>query len=85
MEKSVIYILAGFIDGIILSLVGFVEKFNRFKPSSFVINILIASIVGADVGALENTESQVSFLAGYAGTDFIENLYRIKLLKNNGV
>jgi hypothetical protein len=25
-----------------------------------------------------DTEWQVSFLAGYAGTDFIENLYKIK-------
>jgi len=31
---------------------------------------------------LVDTEWQVSFLAGYAGTDFIENLYKIKIFKD---
>jgi hypothetical protein len=31
---------------------------------------------------LADTEWQVSFLTGYAGTDFIENLYKIKLARN---
>jgi len=35
--------------------------------------------VGAAAGILADTEWQVSFLTGYAGTDFIENLYKIKL------
>ena len=83
MEKYLIYILAGFIGGIIRGLVGFVknktiEKADHFKPSYFVVTILIAGIVGAAAGALADTEWQVSFLAGYAGTDFIENLYKIK-------
>ena len=87
MEKYLIYILAGFLGGIIRGLVGFVknktiEKTDHFKPSYFVITILIAGIVGAAAGALADTEWQISFLAGYAGTDFIENLYKIRLFKN---
>ena len=39
----------------------------------------IESEVGGAVEVLADTEWQVSFLAGYAGTDFIENLYKIKL------
>jgi len=86
MEKYLIYILAGFLGGIIRGLVGFVknktiEKADHFKPSYFVLTILIAGIVGAAAGALADTEWQVSFLAGYAGTDFIENLYKIKISK----
>lgn len=88
MEKYLIYILAGFLGGIIRGLVGFVknktiEKANHFKPSYFVVTILIAGVVGAAAGALADTEWQVSFLAGYAGTDFIENLYKIKVYKKN--
>jgi uncharacterized membrane protein YeaQ/YmgE (transglycosylase-associated protein family) len=84
MEKFLIYLFAGFIGGIIRGLVGFVknktiEKANHFKPSYFAITILISGIVGAAAGILVDTEWQVSFLAGYAGTDFIENLYKIKL------
>ena len=84
MEKYLIYILAGFIGGIIRGLVCFVknkviEKADHFKPHYFLVTILISGIVGATAGALADTEWQVSFLAGYAGTDFIENLYKIKI------
>jgi hypothetical protein len=42
------------------------------------VTILISGIVGAAAGILADTEWQVSFLAGYAGTDFIENLYKME-------
>ncbi|MBU1130977.1 hypothetical protein KJ840_02485 [Patescibacteria group bacterium] len=86
MEKYFIYISAGFLGGIIRGLVGFVknktiEKANHFRPSYFVVTILISGVVGGVAGILADTEWQVSFLAGYAGTDFIENLYKIKLAR----
>lgn len=40
---------------------------------------MIAGIVGAAAGALADTEWQISFLAGYAGTDFILSKICIKL------
>jgi uncharacterized membrane protein YfcA len=84
MEQFLIYLLAGFCGGIIRGLVGFVknktlEKANHFKPTYFLVTMAISGIVGAAAGILANTEWQVSFLAGYAGTDFIENLYKIKI------
>lgn len=84
MEKYLIYLIAGFTGGIIRGLVGLIknktiEKANHFKPPYFLITILISGIVGASAGLLADTEWQISFLAGYAGTDFIENLYKIKL------
>ena len=84
MEKFLFYLLAGFSGGIIRGLVGFIknkaiEKANHFKTSYFLITILISGVVGASAGLLADTEWQVSFLAGYAGTDFIENLYKIKI------
>ncbi len=89
MEKYLIYILAGFMGGIIRGLVGLVknktiEKADHFKLSYFVITILISGIVGAAAGILADTEWQISFLAGYAGTDFIENLYKIKIKRKYG-
>jgi len=86
MNKFLIYFLAGFLGEIVRGLVGFVknktiEKVNHFKPSYFVVTILISGVVGAAAGALADTEWQVSFLAGYAGTDFIESLYKIKIKK----
>ncbi len=74
-KKYLIYFLAGFSGGIIRGLVGFVknktiEKANHFKPEYFFITIAISGIVGAASGILADTEWQVSFLAGYAGTDW---------------
>ena len=82
MEKYLIYLLDGFVGGIIRGLVGFVknktiEKANHFKPEYFLITILISGVVGAAAGILADTEWQVSFLAGYAGTDFIENYTKL--------
>ena len=90
MEKYLIYLLAGFVGGIIRGLVGFVknktiEKANHFKPEYFLITIVISGIVGAAAGILADTEWQVSFLAGYAGTDFIESLYKIKIGKAHNI
>ena len=84
MEKYLIYLLAGFCGGIIRGLVGFfknktIEKPNHFQPEYFMITIAISGIVGATTGILADSEWQISFLAGYAGTDFIENLYKIKI------
>ena len=84
MEKILIYLIAGFLGGIVRGLVGFIknktlEKANHFKPQYFLMTILISGIVGAAAGILADTEWQVSFLAGYAGTDFIENLNKIRL------
>lgn len=86
MEKYLIYILAGFTGGIVRGLVGFVknktiEKANHFKPQYFLITILISGVVGGAAGALADSDWKVSFLAGYAGTDFIESLYKIRLGK----
>ncbi|MFH1244267.1 MAG: hypothetical protein V1487_01680 [bacterium] len=74
MEKFLIYLFAGFLGGVIRGLVGFVK--NK--------TILISGVVGSAAGILVDTEWQVSFLPGYAGTDFIENLYKIKITQKIG-
>ena len=87
MEKFFIYFLAGFSGGIVRGLVGFIknktlEKADHFKLQYFLATVAISGIVGAAAGILADTEWQVSFLAGYAGTDFIESLYKIKIGKS---
>ncbi len=39
----------------------------------------MSGIVDTTAGILADTEWQVSFSAGYAGTNFIESLYKIKI------
>ena len=83
MEKYLIYLLSGFVGGIIRGLMGFVknktiEKANHFKPEYFLITIAISGIVGAVAGILADTEWQGSLFAGYAGTPFFSKPLQIK-------
>lgn len=89
MEISLL--VAGFGGGLIRGLVGFVKhqysyKNVGFKPTYFVIMTLISGIIGLGAGWLASgVLSEVAsgdihfyaFLAGYAGGDFIENVYKI--------
>ena len=66
MGRYLIYLLAGFMGGIIRGLVLFVEsktveETEHFKTSYFIVTILISGIVGAAAGALADTKWQVSF------------------------
>lgn len=86
-------LLAGFAGGVIRGLVGFTKhqysyKNVGFKWGYFVIMTLISGIIGLAAGwlargyvASEQLTAEVSafftFIAGYAGGDFIENVYKI--------
>jgi hypothetical protein len=78
-------LLFGLIGGFIRGLVGFrkdkVLRNGKFRVAYLVISVIISAIVGAAAGALAGQSWQISFLAGYAGTDFIESLYMMKLAR----
>jgi len=85
-------LLAGFAGGAIRGIVGFVKhqysyKNVGFKWWYFLLMVFISGIVGLAAGwlvkgvveldgTLEVTKFY-SFIAGYAGGDFIENVYKI--------
>ena len=94
MEWSIL--LSGFAGGIIRGLVGYIKYQTSYKNVPFklwyFLSVIIASgiiglaagwIVGGVValdGTLEITKFY-AFVAGYAGGDFIENVYKIILKK----
>lgn len=54
------------------------KKMNGWYFISFV---LLSSVVGVFAGAIIGGSWTISFLAGYAGSDLLESLYKYRLLK----
>jgi hypothetical protein len=82
-----IQFLAGGLGGLIRGLVG-IYKSQTFDPKNFTFDwkpfvawIVVAVIVGQFAGIVFNGDWRASMMAGYAGSDFIENLYKLSLAK----
>ncbi|MBI5358361.1 hypothetical protein HZB69_01895 [Candidatus Amesbacteria bacterium] len=70
--------------GLVRALVG-ISKSQTFNPESFKLqwkyfafSIFISVIVGQMSGLIFNGDWRASLLAGYAGSDFLESLYKLK-------
>lgn len=76
--------LAGGMGGLVRGLVGIYKSYVT-NPKTFVfdwklfgISILVSVITGQMAGVIFNSDWRSSLLAGYAGSDFLESLYKIK-------
>lgn len=77
-------VLVGALGGAVRALVGVLKymeqsrRERRFRVGYFACSILISAVIGGFAGALSSGSWKIAGLAGYAGTDFIESLYKIK-------
>lgn len=84
METLLPLILFGILGGLVRSLVGIVKYFEKNKQNQKVrfwylgFSLFVAAIVGGVAGAIANHDWRLAIIAGYAGTDFLEGLYKIK-------
>jgi len=85
MENLLQPIIFGILGGLLRALVGIVKYFEKNKRQKefgiwyLVFSLIVSAIVGAVAGVMANTEPKFAFIAGYAGTDFIEGLYKIRM------
>ncbi len=86
-------LLAGFGGGVVRGLVGYIKYRNSYKntpfmPSYFAFSVLVSGVVGLlvawvtqDLGVtflgLSTITPALALIIGYAGGDFIENLFKI--------
>ena len=84
MEFTIAHAIGGLVGGIIRGLVG-ITKSSSFTPQNFKFqwqyfgfSLLVAVIVGVLSGVIADGDWRLSLLAGYAGVDFLESLYRLK-------
>lgn len=76
--------LAGGMGGLVRAIVGITKakEFNqnnfKFQWKYFLITIIVSIIVGQMSGLILNADWRMSLLAGYAGSDFLESLYKLR-------
>lgn len=84
-------VLAGFIGGLVRGLVGISKKVRSKGPEAdvninhqyLVLTLLSSGGIGLLVGVFLSDDVRFALLAGYAGTDFLENAYKIKMRQQN--
>ena len=91
MVETILYVfLAGFIGGVIRGLMGITKYINatpskkrKVRKDWIILNLLSSGGLGLLVGVFIAEDIRFALLAGYAGTDFIENLFKIKMKTRN--
>jgi len=78
-------LLLGVLGGLVRALVGILKYMERNRKEKsirlwyVVFSLLVSAIVGGLAGILVEGDWRLAIAAGYAGTDFIEGLYKIKM------
>ncbi len=79
MEEVMLAGLLGGVGGLTRGFVGLLKALSlrrRILWGYYAITVLIALIIGIFTGIVFNFDPRLSLLAGYAGTDIIEGIYK---------
>ena len=79
MDPNLLAGLLGALGGLTRGLVGLLKALSLRRKilwTYYSITVLIALIIGAFVGIIFNFDPRLSLLAGYAGTDILEGIYK---------
>ncbi len=79
MEPLVLAGLLGGIGGLTRGVVGLLKALSlrrRILWGYYLITVLIALIIGIFIGIIFDFDPRLSLLAGYAGTDILEGIYK---------
>ena len=79
MDITVLSGLLGGIGGLTRGVVGLLKALSmrrRILSGYYLITVLIAVVIGIFVGIIFNFDYRLSLLAGYAGTDILEGIYK---------
>jgi len=80
MDYTLLFI--GFLGGVIRGLTGFIKhqlsyKEVKFNLAYFFLMVFLSGIIGMLVSSFLGGDYILCFVVGYAGGDFIENIYKI--------
>jgi len=82
MQEVAIFVLVGALGGLVRALYGLmksVSKNKKFSSGHFLITIITAGVIGGILGSVFTTTYNVAALAGYVGTDVLENVFKATL------
>jgi len=76
--------LFGLIGGIVRGVVGIVKSQRskkKFNAGYFIFTIICSGVIGLFAGMLISADYKLTMLAGYAGIDLIESIYKLSKSK----
>ncbi len=79
METLLLSAILGGVGGLTRGVVGLLKALSlrrRIIWGYYSITVLIAIVIGIFVGIIFNFDTRLSLLAGYAGTDILEGIYK---------
>lgn len=79
MEPILLAAILGGTGGLTRGLVGLLKALSlrkRILWNYYLITVIIALIIGIFVGIIFDFDPRLSLLAGYAGTDILEGIYK---------
>jgi len=79
MNEIAVAGLLGGVGGLVRGLVGIfkaIKQKEKFNPKYYLLTVVIAIIIGAFTGVIVSKDYRVNLLAGYAGIDILEGLYK---------
>ncbi|PIS34811.1 MAG: hypothetical protein COT37_00675 [Parcubacteria group bacterium CG08_land_8_20_14_0_20_43_9] len=91
-------IIAGFGGGVVRGLMGYIKHQYSYKNVGFnlpyffsmmflsgIVGVLCATVIGNMDGVVLSTgfSSSIAFVVGYAGGDFLDNIYKIIIKKKD--
>ena len=85
MNELIIAVGAGFAGGLIRAAVGILKwqtraptKSMKFSSRYLISTVLLAGLLGVVAGLYIMNDARFAVLAGYAGTDFIDSLCKVR-------
>jgi len=78
-QQVVLPALLGGVGGLTRGVIGLLKALSlrrRILWGYYVITVVVAAIIGVFVGLIFNFDYRLSLLAGYAGTDILEGIYK---------
>ncbi len=86
METMLWLFVAGFVGGLIRGLVGIAKELRtsstrkkKIRSDYIIVTLLASAGIGLMVGIFIADDVRFAVLAGYAGSDFLESLFKIKM------
>jgi len=79
MDSIILAALLGGVGGLTRGVVGLLKALSlkrRILWGYYAITVLIAVVIGVFTGIIFNFDPRLSLLAGYAGTDILEGIYK---------
>ena len=84
-EVTIVAALVGLLGGLVRALYGLFKATSsglEINKTSFIITLVISAFIGGLLGMVFDVDYRIAGLAGYVGTDILENIFKGSIGKN---